>query len=226
MREWTEHVIWWHVYPLGFLGADTTGVDRTPAPRLRDLVPWLDYLLELGANGLLLGPVFTSSTHGYDTIDWMTVDPRLGTTGDLVHLIDEAHARGIRVMLDGVFNHVGPEHPLLLAARADPSAPEAELFARDEHGELATFEGHGALVGLDHGNPAVATIVSDVLDHWLDLGADAWRLDAAYSVPSAFWATILPRVRERHPDSYFVGEVLHGDYAAAVTDGTLDSVTQ
>ena len=73
-RAWTEHVIWWHVYPLGFGGADTTGADRSPQPRLLDLVPWLDHLLALGANGLALGPVFASSTHGYDTIDWFRVD--------------------------------------------------------------------------------------------------------------------------------------------------------
>src|SRR4051812_35447992 len=107
MSDWTEHVIWWHVYPLGFTGADTTGRDRTAAPRLRQLEGWLDHLIALGANGLALGPVFASSTHGYDTTDWFEVDPRLGTTDDLVHLIDAAHARGIRVMLDGVFNHVG-----------------------------------------------------------------------------------------------------------------------
>ncbi len=109
MAEWTQHVIWWHVYPLGALGADTTGRDRSPEPRLRRLVPWLDHLIELGANGLALGPVFTSSTHGYDTIDYLEVDPRLGTDDDLVHLVEEAHRRGIRVMLDGVFNHVGPQ---------------------------------------------------------------------------------------------------------------------
>jgi cyclomaltodextrinase / maltogenic alpha-amylase / neopullulanase len=223
---WTEHVVWWHVYPLGFVGADTTGADRAPAPRLRALVPWLDHLLELGANGLALGPVFASSTHGYDTIDWFAVDPRLGDEDDLRFLIEEAHARGIRVMLDGVFNHVGREFPALLAAQADPRSPEAALFRRDETGAIANFEGHDGLVALDHANPAVADLVAGVMQHWLERGADAWRLDAAYAVPSAFWAAVLPRVRAAHPDVYVLGEVLHGDYVAAVTDGTLDSVTQ
>jgi cyclomaltodextrinase len=225
-RAWTEHVVWWHVYPLGFGGADTTGADRSPAPRLLDLVPWLDHLLALGANGLALGPVFASSTHGYDTIDWYRVDPRLGTDDDLVTLIDTAHAKGVRVMLDGVFNHVGPEFPALQEAQADPSSPAASLFRRDEQGGLATFEGHGGLIALDHSSPEVVRTVADVLVHWADRGADAWRLDAAYSVPSSFWAEVLPPLRERHPDVWVVGEVLHGDYAAAVRDGGLDSVTQ
>ncbi|MGY3262109.1 alpha-amylase family glycosyl hydrolase [Frigoribacterium sp. 2355] len=224
--SWTEHVVWWHVYPLGFVGADTTGADRSPAPRLLDLVPWLDHLVALGANGLALGPVFASSTHGYDTIDWFAVDPRLGTEADLVTLIEAAHAKGVKVMLDGVFNHVGPEFPALVEARRDPDSSAASLFRREDDGSLGTFEGHGGLIALDHSSPEVARTVTDVLTYWADRGADAWRLDAAYSVPSSFWATVLPPLRERHPDVYVVGEVLHGDYAAAVRDGGLDSVTQ
>lgn len=226
MAEWTQHVIWWHVYPLGALGADTTGRDRSPEPRLRCLVPWLDHLIELGANGLALGPVFTSSTHGYDTIDYLEVDPRLGTKDDLVHLVEQAHRRGIRVMLDGVFNHVGPQFPALVAAQQDPDLPEAALFRHDSDGSLATFEGHGGLIALDHESPLTADLVVEVMTHWLELGVDAWRLDAAYSVPMPFWASVLPRVRERHPDVYVVGEVLHGDYPSIVAEGTLDSVTQ
>lgn len=226
MPDWTKHVIWWHVYPLGFLGADTTGADREQAHRLPRLESWFDYLLALGANGLALGPVFRSSTHGYDTIDYFAVDPRLGTNADLEHLIETARSRGIRVMLDGVFNHVGREFAPLQAALADPAAPENALFRRGATGELEVFEGHGALVALDHGNPAVADLVASVMNHWLDRGIDGWRLDAAYSVPQAFWASVLPRVRARHPDAYILGEVLHGDYPAFVHDGGLDSVTQ
>ena len=129
-------------------------------------------------------------------------------------------------MLDGVFNHVGPEFPALVEARRDPDSRDASLFRREADGSLGTFEGHGGLIALDHSSPEVARTVTDVLIHWADRGADAWRLDAAYSVPSEFWATVLPPLRERHPDVYVVGEVLHGDYAAAVRDGGLDSVTQ
>ncbi|WP_411699818.1 alpha-amylase family glycosyl hydrolase [Conyzicola sp.] len=224
--DWTENVIWWHVYPLGFVGADTTGENRAATHSLRQLESWLDYLLALGANGLALGPVFQSSTHGYDTIDYFEVDPRLGTTADLEHLIEAAHSRGIRVMLDGVFNHVGREFAPLQAALSDPSAPENALFRHTDAGELAVFEGHGALVALDHANPEVAAYVGSVMRHWLERGIDAWRLDAAYSVPVGFWASILPAVREEFPAVYVLGEVLHGDYAGFVRDGGLDSVTQ
>ena len=226
MADWTEHVIWWHVYPLGFAGADTTGADRTPTHRLRTIESWLDYLLDLGANGLALGPVFTSGTHGYDTTDYFQVDPRLGDTADLEHLIAECRRRGIRVMLDGVFNHVGRQFAPLVAALADPAAPENALFRRSEAGDLVAFEGHDALVTFNHDNPAITDLVADVMTYWLDRGVDAWRLDAAYAMPAEFWAGVLPRVRERHPEVYVMGEVLHGDYAGFVAASGVDSVTQ
>ena len=218
-----EHAIWWHVYPLGFVGADTTGADRTPAHRLSHLEKWLEHAVRLGASGLALGPVFASSTHGYDTIDHRRIDPRLGDEEDFGRLVAAAHDRGLRVLLDGVFNHVGRDFPAF--RRALDGGPETDWFARDGSG-YATFEGHHGLVALDHGNPAVADYVTDVMTHWLARGADGWRLDAAYAVPARFWSAVLPRVRAAHPGAYLVGEVIHGDYAAVVAETGLDSVTQ
>ena len=105
--DWVKHVMWWHIYPLGFLGADATGADRRPGRTLADIEPWLDYVIDLGLNGILLAPIFESETHGYDTIDYYRIDSRLGTETDFTQLLDAAHQRGIRVLLDGVFNHVG-----------------------------------------------------------------------------------------------------------------------
>ena len=88
------------------------------------------------------------------------------------------------------------------------------------------FEGHDLLVSLDHDAPPVREYVASVLAHWLDRGADGWRLDAAYQIPHSFWAAVLPGVRERHPNAWFVGEVIHGDYREFVAESGLDSVTQ
>jgi len=229
MSGWVELVVWWHVYPLGFVGAEPAADDGTVVHhRLPHLVDWLDYVVDLGANGIALGPVFASSTHGYDTVDHLRIDPRLGDRADFDALVDAAHARGLRVLLDGVFNHVGRAHPLFVAALA--GGPEQALFrlrrTPDGSVDWDDFEGHHDLVALDHTSPAVADLVADAMIHWLDAGADGWRLDAAYSVPPDFWAPVLARVRAAHPDVYVVGEVIHGDYADVVTRSGMDAVTQ
>jgi cyclomaltodextrinase / maltogenic alpha-amylase / neopullulanase len=225
--DWVRHAIWWQVYPLGFTGAWPDRGDDD-AHKLRRLEAWLDYAVDLGASGLALGPIFASETHGYDTVDFLRVDPRLGDDGDFDALVTAAHDRGLRVLLDGVFNHVGRGHPAFQRVLAEgPDAPTASWFRLTWPGpEYETFEGHGALVALNHREPAIADLVVEAMNHWLDRGADGWRLDAAYSVPEEFWASVLPRVRERHPEVYVVGEVIHGDYADFVTRSTMDSVTQ
>jgi cyclomaltodextrinase / maltogenic alpha-amylase / neopullulanase len=232
MPDWVQDAVWWHVYPLGFVGAEKEATEVVTS-RLSRLTDWLDYAVELGANGLALGPVFASSTHGYDTVDHSRIDPRLGDDADFDALVAAAHDRGLRVLLDGVFNHVGRDHPAFRAVlEQGPDAPTADWFRlrwpAEPGGEPAydTFEGHGQLVALDHSSPAVADWVTEVMTHWLDRGADGWRLDAAYAVPTSFWATVLPRVRAQHPDAYVVGEVIHGDYARVVRESGMDAVTQ
>ena len=228
MTSWVEHVIWWHVYPLGFVGA---GHHRTEPHALRRLEGWLDHLVSLGANGLLLGPVFTSSSHGYDTTDYFHVDPRLGNDADLDRLVIAFHDRGIRVLLDGVFNHAGREFPPVAQALAEGAgSPAAEWVSRlHDHGGTVTadyFEGHDTLVTLNHASPRVQEFVRDVMLHWLRRGIDGWRLDAAYAVPASFWAAVMPGVRQEFGEAWFVGEMIHGDYAGYVAESGIDSVTQ
>lgn len=231
-------VVWWHVYPLGFLGAppaiEEEGGAAGPveAPhRLRRLIPWLDHAAGIGCTGLLLGPVFASRTHGYDTVDHLRIDPRLGDASDLDALVAAAHERGLRVVLDGVFNHVGRDFPMFRRALEDgPESSAARWFRPRRHrsGEVrfATFEGHDALVELNHDEPAVAEYVAMVMEHWLERGVDGWRLDAAYAVPARFWRPVVQRVRSTYPDAWFAGEMIHGDYAAYVAGSGIDTVTQ
>jgi glycosidase len=235
MSDWIRHAVWWQVYPLGATGAERDALPdgAPPVPRLAQLQAWLPHLVGLGCNGLALGPVFESSTHGYDTVDHLRVDRRLGTEQDLIDLVDACHATGVRVLLDGVFNHVSRDFPRFREVRElGPAAAAASWFHVDADADgpdgfgYRDFEGHSALVALDHGNPEVADHVAQVMTYWTDRGVDAWRLDAAYAVPPAFWREVLPRVRERHPDVWVVGEVLHGDYADYVAESGIDSVTQ
>lgn len=253
---WVRHAIVWQVFPLGALGAPSLCPDGDPddpsSPagraagehRLRRLLPWLDHLVRLGANVLQLGPVLHSMSHGYDTVDYFRVDPRLGTNEDLADLIAAAHERGVRVLLDGVFNHTGIAYPdFARLPLLGPTSPQAAMYhldwvapplAADGQGtdlEPATtcswvpgqapaayrrFEGQDWLAELNHDCPAVADLVSEVMTYWCERGVDGWRLDAAYAVAPSFWRQVLPRVREHFTDLYVYGEVIHGDYGALV----------
>jgi len=219
-----DTAVLWHVYPLGFVGAPRDHTDVVEH-RLRKITDWLPYARDLGASVLQLGPIFESETHGYDTRDHFRIEPRLGDEADFDALIESASGIGLRVVLDGVFNHVGRRFPRFLEAESDPSGAAARWFRRTGSG-WADFEGHSALVALNHDEPEVQDHVRRALQHWLDRGAAGWRLDAAYAVPPAFWRATVGPVRKRHPDAWFVGEVLHGDYARYVADSGLDSVTQ
>lgn len=223
--SWAEDVIWWHVFPLGFVGAEAESSQRSHH-RLAQLHNWLDYLIELGANGLLLGPIFASATHGYDTIDHFRIDTRLGDASDFTELVTACHERGIKVCLDGVFNHLAAGHPLVQQAFSAGPNTEAGRWIRWVDGYPRYFEGHKALVEIDLTHPPVIEYVANVMTHWAELGVDAWRLDAAYAQGAHAWAPIISRVRATDPDLWVFGEVIHGDYAAFVADSGVDSVTQ
>ena len=218
------------MYPLGFTGAERAALhaDAPVRHRLPHLSAWLDYAVELGCNGLLLGPIFAAETHGYDTVDHFRIDARLGDEGDFDALVTAADQRGLRLVLDGVFNHVGRGFPAFKAALAGgPGAPAARWFKRtQDSSDYAVFEGHGHLVEFDHDEPAVMSYVVEVMTYWLGRGAGGWRLDAAYAVPPGFWAKVIPAVREAFPDAWFLGEMIHGDYAAYAAEAALDAVTQ
>ena len=218
MASWAEHAIWWQVYPLGFTGAEKAApaTDEPVRHRLRQLAGWLDYAVELGCSGLLLGPVFAAETHGYDTVDHFEIDRRLGDQADFDHLVAEAAARGMRIVLDGVFNHVGRSFPAFQAALAGgPASPAARWFRRDAgSGEYATFEGHHQLVVLDHEEPEVLSYVTQVMTHWLDRGAAGWRLDAAVGNHD------VTRLASRLTDERHVGHAL----AVLLTVGGIPSI--
>ena len=223
--DWPDNVIWWHVFPLGFVGAERTAVTDVQH-RLGRLSAWLDYVIELGANGLLLAPVLASATHGYDTLDHLRIDPRLGDDADFDALVADCRGRGIRVCLDGVFNHVAREHPIVQAAIAGGPESEDGRWIRWEGPYPLYFEGHEALVELDLSQPVVADYVAGVMTHWLARGIDGWRLDAAYAQGADVWAPILATVKAAYPDAWVFAEVIHGDYSEFVATSGVDSVTQ
>lgn len=225
--------VWYHLFPLGALEAERHNPGGATTHRLAALAGLLDRLVELGAGGLLLGPVFESETHGYDTVDPFRIDRRLGDGEDLVHLATACHERGLALALDGVFNHVGRGHPRFQEVLRDgPRSPAARWFHIGPDGSgpdgfsYADFEGHGQLVKLNHDEPEVRGWAADVVRHWAESGVDAWRLDAAYALPGPFVAELTDAGRAHKPGTVFLGEVIHGGYAGVATAGHLDAVTQ
>ena len=205
----------------GFKGGDLLGI-----------VEKLDYLVDLGINALYLTPIFASaSNHRYHTYDYLTVDPLLGGDAALRELLDGAHERDVRVILDGVFNHTGrgfwPFHHVL---ETGASSPYRRWFHFDEpaleagHPVLAyppqgtppsalgyqAWWGMPALPKLNTDEPAVRDYLFGVAEHWLRFGIDGWRLDVPTEIDDeAFWQEFRTRCRAVRPDAYLVGEIWH-----------------
>jgi glycosidase len=223
--DWPGTVIWWHCYPLRFVGAEDFAV-AAKHHRLGRLIDWFDYLITLGCNGLLLAPLFSSASHGYDTLDHFAIDSRLGDDADIDAVIAAAGQRGIRVLFDGVFNHLSADHAIVRRAVAAGPTTDDGRWLRWEGGHPRVFEGNFDLVELDLTHPPVADYVVEVMTHWLARGIDGWRLDAAYSPGAAAWRPIVERVKAAYPQCWILGEVIHGDYPAFVAESGVDSLTQ
>ena len=218
-------MIWWHCYPLGFVNAEDAAVHEV-RHRLGQLTNWLDYLIQLGCNGMLLNPIFASVSHGYDTLDYFALDPRLGDLADFRSLLDACARHGVRVVLDGVFNHVGRGHEIVRRALASgPGTPEGDWIKwSGEHPYC--FEGHEILVELNLLHPDVQAYVVGVMGHWLDEGVAGWRLDAAYAAGGQAWAPIVAAIRRTHPGVWLLAEMTKGDYLAFAAASGVDTVTQ
>ena len=235
--EWTADAVFYHIYPLGLCDAPAhNDFSAPPQPRLDRLHGWLDHIQDLGANALYLGPLFESSRHGYDTADYTHVDRRLGTDETLRTFSAEVHRRGMRLVLDGVFNHVGRDFWAFRDVLAHgPESPYADWFAGLRFGESSPFgdpfryegwNGPHSLVKLNLSNPAVVEHLFGAVRSWVaQFGIDGLRLDAADSLDFDFLRQIGAFCRGLKPDFWLMGEVVHGDYRRWANPAMLDAVT-
>jgi neopullulanase len=197
---------------------------------LRGLAARLDELVELGVSALYLTPIAVSPTyHRYKPIDHLRVDPLLGGDAAFDALLGAAHARGIRIVLDGVFNHVGVGFPPFQDVLEYGSRSPWRGWFRVESFPLAPHDaarpgyrgwnGNRTMPELAHEHPAVRAFVLEVVERWLRRGIDGWRFDAPRAVgDAAFWRELRRRARAVNPEAYLVGEIW--DDASAWLDGT------
>ena len=233
---WYEEAVFYHIYPLGLTGAPEKNDYGIPVSRLRTLWPWVEHIRELGCNALYIGPLFQSVGHGYETTDYFTLDSRLGTNEDLKAFVALCHEKGIRVVLDGVFNHVGRDFFAFrdLLDHREGSAYRNWFcnvrFDRDNsfHDGFSyeNWGGYDLLVKLNHGNPQVRRYLLDAVDFWIsDFDIDGIRLDAADVLDFGFMAALRSFTDGRKGDFWLMGEVIHGDYGRWLAPGMLHCVT-
>ena len=236
MHTWYEQAVFYHIYPLGLLGAEKTNTLTETAHRLRDLEDWIPHIRALNGSAIYIGPLFESSTHGYDTRDFRLVDRRLGTNEDFAHFVQLCHENGIRVVVDGVFNHTGREFFAFQDIREKREASPYKDWYRgvnfgwgsplgDPFGYEA-WQGHFELPCLNLWNPDVRQYLFDSIRFWVDnFDIDGIRLDCANVLDFGFMKELREKTSAMKPDFWLMGEVIHGEYSRWVNPEMLHSVT-
>ena len=232
---WAEESVFYQIYPLGFTGAPFEN-DGILMPRIRKVMDWIPHMENLGVNAIYFSPVFESDTHGYNTRDYKKIDVRLGTNNDFKEVVDSLHAHGIKVVLDGVFNHVGrgfgPFQDVLRNREHSPYLNWFYRIALDGNSNYNDglwyegWEGNYDLVKLNLKNEEVIQYLLDCVDFWIkEWDIDGIRLDVAYSLDENFVRRLRSFCDSKKQDFFLVGEMLHGDYNRLMNDTMLHSVT-
>ncbi len=231
---WAYESVFYQIYPLGFCGAPFEN-DGVQEHRILKVLDWIDHIKEVGCNAVYFSPVFESDTHGYNTRDYSKIDCRLGTNEDFKKVCDALHEAGIKVVLDGVFNHVGRgfwAFKDVLEKRWD--SPYKDWFNISFDGNsnyndglwYEGWEGHYDLVKLNLKNPAVTEHIFSCVRQWREeFGIDGLRLDVAYCLDFDFLRNLRGVCKALDPEFFILGELLHGDYARWVNGEMLDSAT-
>ncbi len=233
---WYEEAVFYHIYPLGMTGAPKQNTYEQPSDRLRGLFPWISHIREIGCNAIYIGPLFESVGHGYETTDYKKVDSRLGTNRDLADFVSACHSQGIRVILDGVFNHTGRDffafQDLKKNREQSPYRDwycNVNFWGNNSYGDGFSYDnwgGYDLLVKLNQTNPAVRDYICDVIRFWVqEFDIDGIRLDAADVMDFGYMAALRQTANEVKPDFWLMGEVIHGDYSRWANEGMLHSVT-
>lgn len=236
MSTWYERGVFYHMYPLGMTGAPRHNDATEVTNRFAEILQWILHIRSLGCNAIYIGPLFESTSHGYDTRDYKLVDRRLGDNESFKDFVKQCHDSGIRVVVDGVFNHTGreffafkdiqekkwdsPYKDWYKGVNFDWQGPCGDPFGYD------AWQGHFELPCLNLFNPAVRSYLFDVIRFWVDeFDIDGIRLDCANVLDFNFMKEMRQETARMKEDFWLMGEVIHGDYSRWVNPQMLYSVT-
>lgn len=254
--EWIKQTVWYQIFPERFANGETQNDPNGSLPwqaddhpsadsfyggDLRGIINHLDHFIQLGINGLYLTPIFKAPTnHKYDTQDYFEIDPHFGNKEDFKELVEKAHASGIRIMLDAVFNHIGDQSPqwqdVIAHGRHSKYADWFHIrdfpvhytptdnfeFTADANYDTFAFTPH--MPKLNTANPEVQNYLISIATYWTkEFGIDGWRLDVANEVDHHFWKKFRDAMTSINPEIYILGEIwtsaqswLQGDEFSAV----------
>ena len=236
MSTWYERGVFYHMYPLGMTGAPKHNDATEVTNRFKELDKWIPHIRSLGCSAIYIGPVFESASHGYDTRDYKLVDRRLGDNDSFRNFVAQCHQEGIKVIVDGVFNHTGreffafkdiqekrrdsPYKDWYKGVNFDWQSPCGDSFGYE------AWQGHFELPCLNLFNPDVRSYLFDVIRFWIDeFDIDGIRLDCANVLDFNFMKEMRSQTEAMKEDFWLMGEVIHGDYSRWVNNEMLHSVT-
>ena len=233
---WYDNAVFYHIYPLGLCGCAHEN-DGQPVPgAFKKLDAWAQHAAKLGCTAIYIGPLFESGSHGYDTIDYRRVDRRLGTNEEFKEFVAACHERGQKVIVDGVFNHVGRDFFAFRElkehrenARYKDWFCDVNFWGNNEYNDgfsYGNWGGFNLLVKLNQRNPEVQNYHFDTIRFWVDeFDIDGIRLDAADVLDFDFMKGLRRLANEVKPEFWLMGEVIHGDYSRWANPEMLHSVT-
>lgn len=231
---WAYESVFYQIYPLGFCGAPFEN-DGVQTHKIKKVEEWIPHMKKLGINAIYFSPVFESDTHGYNTRDYKKIDVRIGTNEDFKEVCEKLHENGIRVVLDGVFNHVGRGfYQFQDVLKNRENSPYLNWFHINLGGNsnyndglwYEGWEGNYDLVKLNLQNGEVVNHILDAVQYWInEFDIDGLRLDVAYCLDENFVRTLRNFTTERKADFFLLGEMLHGDYNRLMNDSMLHSAT-
>ena len=233
---WYDEAVFYHIYPLGLTGAPKQNSYGEPVHRLNTLLPWISHIKGIGCNAIYIGPLFESVGHGYETTDYKKLDSRLGTNEDLTNFVAECHKQGIRVILDGVFNHTGRDFFAFQDIKRNRENSQykdwycnVNFWGNNSFNDGFSYDnwgGYDLLAKLNQHNPAVRDYICDVIRFWVrEFDIDGIRLDAADVMDFEYMKALRCVANEVKQDFWLMGEVIHGNYSRWANEGTLHSVT-